>query len=95
MEYLNEITDFMGGQSIVGKPASDFEFIEIIRGGLSPLVVNNIAKSSSISKEKIFRSVMERKRGGLDQTLPIKENLQNLLSHTTNKLLTFEVTDEV
>ncbi|MDZ4852949.1 MAG: antitoxin Xre/MbcA/ParS toxin-binding domain-containing protein [Pirellulaceae bacterium] len=62
MEYLKELTKFMGGSSVVGSPCSDFEFIEIIRLGLPSKVIQCVVKSSSVSEDVICKSLRISKR---------------------------------
>ena len=62
MAYLTELTKFMGGPTIVGSPASDFEFIKIIRRGLPKTVINRVVKSSAISADVLFTSLRISKR---------------------------------
>lgn len=62
MENVKELLKFMGGRSVVGSPQSDFEFIEIIRNGLPARVIECVVKSSSVSKETIYKSLRIAKR---------------------------------
>lgn len=62
MENVKELTEFMGGRSVVGTPKSDFEFIKIIRTGLPSKVIACVVKSSAISEEVIYKSLRIAKR---------------------------------
>lgn len=56
MENVKELTEFMGGGSVIGFPKSDFEFIEIIRAGFPAKVIACVVKSSAISEEVICQT---------------------------------------
>jgi putative toxin-antitoxin system antitoxin component (TIGR02293 family) len=62
MDNVKELTEFMGGSSVVGTPESDFEFIEIIRAGLPSKVISCVVKSSAISEDVINKSLRIAKR---------------------------------
>jgi len=62
MTNVKELTKFMGGQSVVGQPTSDFEFIRIIRNGLPSSVIGCVVKSSAISEDVIYKSLRIAKR---------------------------------
>jgi putative toxin-antitoxin system antitoxin component (TIGR02293 family) len=62
MEYVKELTKFMGGSSVVGSPRSDFEFIEILRNGLPSKVIECVVKSSAVSEDVIYESLRIAKR---------------------------------
>ena len=71
MPNFQAIAEFMGGESIVGSPKSEFEFIKVIRTGLPPRVIETVAKSSSFSVDEIYqvlhiarRTVARRKATG-------------------------------
>ena len=62
MENLRSLTRFLGGSAVVGSPRSEFEFIEIIRGGLPANVIASIVKASAVSEEVIWKSLRIPKR---------------------------------
>lgn len=62
MENVKELTEFMGGRSVVGSPKSDFEFIKIIREGFPSKVIACVVKSSAISEDVIYKSLRIAKR---------------------------------
>ncbi len=57
MDNTLSVAEFMGGNSVVGSPQSDFDFIEILRKGLNPLVISSVVRASSLSEEMIFKSL--------------------------------------
>ena len=62
MEDIRALTRFMGGSSVVGSPRSEFDFIEIIRGGLPSEVITYVVKSSDVSEDTICRSLRIARR---------------------------------
>lgn len=55
MPSSQAIAEFMGGKSVVGSPKSEFEFIEAIRTGFPPRVIETVAKSSSFSVDELYQ----------------------------------------
>jgi|694.fasta_scaffold00009_163 hypothetical protein len=49
----------MGGRSLAGSPRPDFEFIKITRESLPARVIEIVVKSSSISDEELFKSLLD------------------------------------
>ena len=62
MVNINELAKFMGGNSVVGSPKSDFDFIEVIRTGFPSKVIESVVKSSAISEDEICRALRIAKR---------------------------------
>lgn len=62
MENIRSLARFMGGSSVVGSPRSEFEFIEIIRGGLPSNVIPSVVQSSAVSEEVICKALRIAKR---------------------------------
>lgn len=62
MENVKELTEFMGGASVVGSPKSHFDFIELIRTGLPSKVIACVVKSSALSEDVIYTSLRIAKR---------------------------------
>lgn len=55
MPNSQAIAEFMGGESVVGSPKSEFEFIKVIRTGFPPRVIETVAKSASFSVDEIYQ----------------------------------------
>jgi putative toxin-antitoxin system antitoxin component (TIGR02293 family) len=62
MENMKALTEFMGGRTVVGTPASDFEFIQVLRKGLPSKVIRCVVLASAISEDIIFKSLHIAKR---------------------------------
>jgi putative toxin-antitoxin system antitoxin component (TIGR02293 family) len=62
MDDVRELTDFLGGTSVVGSPQSDFEFIEVIRKGLPSEVIQCVVKASAVGEDVIYKSLRIAKR---------------------------------
>lgn len=54
MSNSRAIAEFMGGESVVGSPTSEFEFIKVIRTGFPPRAIETVAKSASFSVDEIY-----------------------------------------
>lgn len=67
MATSKDLANFMGGQSVVGSPNSEFEFIEIIRAGLPNEVIARVAQSSSISEDTLLESLRFAKRSSVSR----------------------------
>lgn len=57
MTDIQAIARFMGGRKIVGTPKSEFDFISKIRVGLPAAAIESVSKSSSFSKEFIYKAL--------------------------------------
>lgn len=82
MENVRELTQFMGGVSIVGSPKSDFEFIQIIRAGLPSTVIAKVVKSSGISEDQICTALRIAKR-----TAARRKAIGGRLKHSESELV--------